>query len=334
MRTGCCRTAVTSRALQQSRAGAEAQTRAAGAGNPRLMKEAGLRLVLGREGPCSPSEGVKLIEAAARLNNADAWHCLALLAVIGLGTERSLVKALAALRRAAELGHGHAARQIRLLAGAGLNDATDLESWLAPPPMRILRHEPRFSVSEGFLSPLICAHLRGHAAPRLERAKVYDVQQHRLKEDPMRTNTGSAFSLIDTDVVMQLVRQRIAAAAGVGADALEPPEVLHYSPGEQYRLHVDFFHVSVPHFAELVRQRGQRVMTCLIYLNADYEGGETDFPKLDFRFRGATGDALIFSNVGADGCGDMNTAHAGLAPTRGAKWLFSQWIRNKAQLAA
>jgi prolyl 4-hydroxylase len=108
-------------------------------------------------------------------------------------------------------------------------------------------------------------------------------------------------------------------------------EVLHYAGGETYRPHVDFFHPSLPHYAEEMRVRGQRVRTCLVYLNAGYEGGETDFPRLGMRFRGEVGEALVFDNVGADGSGDMSTLHTGLPPASGEKWLLSQWLRERRQ---
>jgi prolyl 4-hydroxylase len=152
-----------------------------------------------------------------------------------------------------------------------------------------------------------------------------------LKVDAMRSNTGAAYSLIDTDLVMQLIRARIAHAAGVPYTALEPTEVLHYSVNEQYRPHVDFFHPSRPNYPEEMRLRGQRIKTCLVYLNKDYDGGATDFPKLDIRFRGDAGEALVFDNVDAAGECDMSTLHAGQPVTHGEKWLLSQWIRNKAQ---
>ena len=113
--------------------------------------------------------------------------------------------------------------------------------------------------------------------------------------------------------------------------ALEPAEVLHYSIGEAYRPHVDFFHPQLPNFAEQMRLKGQRIKTCLVYLNDDFDGGETDFPKLGIKYRGRAGDALIFENVKPNGTGDLSTLHAGLPPTRGDKWLFSQWIRSKPQ---
>ncbi len=150
----------------------------------------------------------------------------------------------------------------------------------------------------------------------------------------MRTNLNAAFSISDTDLVVQLIRARAALAAGVPLDHLEPPEVLNYSQGEQYRLHVDFFHPSLPHFADIIRERGQRTRTLLIYLNGDYSGGETEFPKLGIKFRGLQGEALLFENVNAAGEGDMRTLHAGTPVTAGNKWLFSQWMRNKRQPVA
>jgi hypothetical protein len=83
-----------------------------------------------------------------------------------------------------------------------------------------------------------------------------------------------------------------------------------------------------------MRVKGQRIKTCLVYLNDDFEGGETEFPKLALKYRGRTGDALIFENVKPNGSGDLSTLHAGLPPTRGEKWLFSQWMRSKPQPVA
>jgi hypothetical protein len=70
-------------------------------------------------------------------------------------------------------------------------------------------------------------------------------------------------------------------------------------------------------------------VTFLIYLNSEFEGGETDFPVLALAYKGATGDALYFGNVDSAGVPDPRTLHAGLPPTRGEKWLFSQWVRDR-----
>ena len=69
--------------------------------------------------------------------------------------------------------------------------------------------------------------------------------------------------------------------------------------------------------------------TFLIYLNDDYEGGETDFPMLSWRYRGRKGDALVFWNVSPQGHVERKLLHAGLPPTSGEKWLLSQWVRDR-----
>jgi prolyl 4-hydroxylase len=88
---------------------------------------------------------------------------------------------------------------------------------------------------------------------------------------------------------------------------------------------------SVAAFQNQLAIMGQRVATCLTYLNDDYDGGETDFPRIGWRFRGKTGDALLFANVTSGKQPDPLTLHAGLPVTRGRKYLLSQWIRDRVQ---
>lgn len=301
------------------------------AGNPRAIGALGARVMVGRDAPLSPADGLELLNEAARQNDAEAWTCLAVTAAAGIGRAQNWGEAFAALEQAAGLGYAAATRQRQLLGALGVSDAAGAERWISQFDTRLLREAPRFAAHAGFLPLALCKHVTEHARPRLARAQVFDAVSGTLKTDPMRTNTNAAYSVIDSDVVMQLARARVARAAGVPFDALEPMEVLHYTGGEMYKPHIDYFHPSRAGYTDEMRIRGQRVKTCLIYLNAGYGGGETEFPKLGIKFRGEPGEALVFDNVGADGAGDMNTLHTGLPVTRGEKWLLSQWIRDKRQ---
>lgn len=304
------------------------------AGNAGAMTDLGARLVVGREAPFSPVDGAALVAEAARQGDAHAWAYVAILAAAGVGRAQSWGDAFDALRRAAGLGHAAAAGQLELMGELGIAGAAEVEPWIAAPSGAAVCEAPRMTGYADFLSPALCAHFCRLAAPRLKRAQIYDYRQGVLKEDAMRTNTGTPFSLIETDLLTQLVRARIARAAGVAVAALEPFEVLHYSVGERYTYHIDFFHPDLPNYRDLVGVKGQRIKTCLVYLNDDYEGGETDFPKAGVKFRGRMGEALVFDNVRPDGSGDVTTLHAGLAPSKGEKWLLSQWIRDRAQQVA
>ena len=72
-----------------------------------------------------------------------------------------------------------------------------------------------------------------------------------------------------------------------------------------------------------------RQLTALIWLNGDFEGGETHFPDIDITVRGGIGDMLVFRNITGDGEPDSRMLHAGLPATNGVKWLASRWIRTE-----
>ena len=312
----------------------QAMVRARYQGDPAAMTALGARVVVGNDAPQSPIDGAALIAEAAAQGDRSAWGYVSVLAASGVGRSQSWSDAYAALERAAALGDSSASSQLALLRDANVVSPAEAQRWIGGAVRETLRDSPRFFTCPGFLPPALCEHLIARARPKLVQAKVFDAKSGSLKVDAMRSNTGAVFSLIETDFVTQLVRARIAAAAGVEPAALEPPEVLHYSIGESYRPHVDFFHPQLPSFAEQMRSKGQRIKTCLVYLNDDFDGGETEFPKLAIKYRGRTGDALFFENVKPNGTGDLSTLHAGLPPTRGEKWLFSQWIRSKPQPVA
>jgi predicted 2-oxoglutarate/Fe(II)-dependent dioxygenase YbiX len=304
------------------------------AGNPQALTELGARLLVGRDAPQSAVDGAALIAEAARQGDREAWRYAALLAAAGVGRPQSWPDAFEALGRAAALDDGDAARQIARLCAMGVPNAAHVPAWLAAPSGRTVSESPRLVAYPEFLDADTCAGFIERGTPKLVPARVNDARGGGLKLDPMRTNTAAVFSLVDTDVVMQLVRARIAAVAHVAADALEPPEILHYNVGETYRPHVDFFHPKLPQFADEMRTKGQRIRTCLVYLNDDFDGGETEFARIGIKFRGRRGEALVFHNVTSNGAGDMKTLHTGLPPTRGEKWLLSQWIRSKPQRVA
>jgi prolyl 4-hydroxylase len=67
-----------------------------------------------------------------------------------------------------------------------------------------------------------------------------------------------------------------------------------------------------------------------VYLNGDYDGGATQFPLINVRHKGSRGDGLFFCNVTPDGKPDGRAVHAGTPPTRGEKWVLSQFIRSRA----
>jgi len=286
---------------------------------------------------------VGLIDTAAGAGHPDAIERRALLECIGADRPRNWDVALDSLALAAERGSQSAARQLVLFADDRCEPAavqasppggwTEMRSRISiaqrlrAPPVAgsVLSASPIVHAVPRFASAAECQWLIASAAPRLDRAGVYN---NPTGVDPGRTNQFAPFNFACSDLVVEMIRQRIANQIGAPLDCLEMAQVLHYGVGQEFVLHCDF--LDPQSLRAEIERNGQRVATVLIYLNESFEGGETSFPRLGINHRGKTGDLLVFGNVDGAGGPDPRSQHAGLPPTSGEKWVFSQWVRNKA----
>lgn len=276
-----------------------------------------------------PVDPVALARAADAGDGAAA-HRLAVLTAMGLGTPHDWGRALALLQQAAGLGFPSAQAQVALLAAGSADERIDLAAWLNAPAPRMLCEGPAILTIEGFLSHAACDWLRMRAETMTAPALVYDPETGEGRREAVRTNNAARFELDGMDVVLALVRERIARTAGLPVPGLEWTQVLHYAVGQTFDWHFDWLDPGNPAYAADLAGRGQRIATCLVFLNDDFEGGETAFEAGGLRRRGRKGDALLWANTLPDGAVDPRTRHAGLPPTAGEKWVLSQWLRGRA----
>ncbi len=300
--------------------------RAAKQGSVPALRQLAINLLTCR--PVIAHDGVNMIRSAAHKGDAEAAYVCAMLAAQDHRLENRWSMARECLERAAERNWEPAQEQLAFLGRIGARENPELVA--APAHMREVLQSPRIALAEGFVSDDICDWLVARARGRVVRALVYDKTIGGGRVEGARSNSTIAFDLVQSDIVLMLVRARIAATAGLPAEGLETTSILHYAPGQMFEPHVDFLDPAIPAYAADLRANGQRVATFLLYLNDGYEGGETGFPKVGWRYRGRKGDALLFWNVTAAGIPDENTLHAGLPPSSGEKWLLSQWVRQTA----
>lgn len=284
-------------------------------------------------------EGMALLKSAAERGSGEALSLMATFVAGGVIQEPDWNTALQYLAAAAEAGWTSARAELRLLAAdeselnwRALAKRAQVRRWLSSPRPRIVVESPRIGVIEQFLWPEACAWFISLGADKLKPAAIYDIDAFGSRLSTERTNSDYPFDLFNARVSTCLLQARIEAALGAQVENFEAMALMHYAPGEEFIPHHDYLDPDKPGLAEDIRQRGQRVLTFLVYLSDEYEGGETEFPMLDFSFRGKRGDALVFANVGAAGAPDPKTLHAGRPPISGEKWILSQWIRNRPQL--
>ena len=294
--------------------------------------------------PADIARAVDVLVGASRAGDAEADRYLAALAAAGVGMPQDWERALDRLLDAAVGGSTSARGQLLALAGQTvepgawaepwqvLRRAVRLEDWMAPAEKRVLNTSPNSWPFRGSCPCRCAAGSRASRRAAWRRLWSTAAAARRRKSPPGRRNSAFELPFIDCDVVVHLTRARIAATIGAPTSVLESSQILNYQVGEQFSPHHDFLDPSDPAHAADILARGQRIVTFLVYLNDAFDGGDTAFPRLDLRHRGGAGDALYFGNLDPAGGVDRRTLHAGLAPTRGEKWVFSQWIRNMARV--
>lgn len=189
---------------------------------------------------------------------------------------------------------------------------------------------PRIVAWPGLLSPDECIYMALKGLPLLRPARITGVDG-KPAVDPIRSNEAAKFGLLEADVVVQSLDLRVAAVLGHPAENGEGFALLRYQTGQQYLPHCDWIDPERTATRADLDRWGQRVATCVVYLNDGFEGGATGFPELGLELRGGVGDALAWDNVRPDGQVDALTLHAGRPPTQGMKYLLSKWMRDRSQ---
>ena len=170
---------------------------------------------------------------------------------------------------------------------------------------------------------VICA-----SAVLLTPSMVVNSETSTASHAQFRTSDGAMFGLLDLDLALIAIYGRLAHFAGVPHENCELMGVLRYAPGQEYKPHHDYLPEDAADYSE-VKRSGQRTRTLLIALNDDYKGGETAFPKLDIKLRGAPGDSFVFHNTDAEEKPYSETLHAGAPVVSGEKWLLTLWCRAR-----
>ncbi|MEA3058261.1 MAG: prolyl 4-hydroxylase, partial [Sphingomonadales bacterium] len=177
---------------------------------------------------------------------------------------------------------------------------------------------PEVRLFPALFSPAECAYLIAAAEPEFKPSTVTPKLGSPEYFDAARNSEGSTLHWLIADPAVHALNSRIAAVSRTPTECGEPLHILRYAVGQEFR----------PHMDSSAGIANQRIKTALVYLNDDYEVGETRFPKSELVVKARTGDALIFRNASDERVPDDMSLHAGLPVTAGVKLLASRWIRK------
>ena len=175
---------------------------------------------------------------------------------------------------------------------------------------------------KNILSADECSELISISKSKLSEASILGVQLKNYR-------TAQSMWIYENTDLTKKIKNIIYEKTGLPIENQENVHIVKYSIGGEYKEHHDFFHPNTDYFQSQIEKGGQRVYSCLFYLNDDFEGGETHFPKVYCTVKAELGKLLVWENLYDDMSINPNSLHAGLPVTEGEKWICVIWVRER-----
>ena len=130
-----------------------------------------------------------------------------------------------------------------------------------------------------------------------------------------RTSSSAMMETHQTVPIVSDLKEKIAIHLGCEINKIESLQCVRYYKSEGYK----------PHFDAFVKKRK---LTCLLYLNEGFLGGETYFPEIDFGVSPKLGRLLIFKNLHENNSVISQSYHQGSPLRDGEKYACNIWIES------
>lgn len=183
----------------------------------------------------------------------------------------------------------------------------------------IVSDAPKIVLHHNALTPMECAYMRELATPYLTTSRVAGAAEG-IHNPTVRDSRTASLPEARLGPFGSSLVSSIRRIAGFAPASPFPINVNRYPVGGFFKAHHDSLDESQRqhHDIPLVR-------TAILFLNDDYNGGETAFPKARLAVKGRTGDLLVFTNLSDDLSIDPLAEHAGMVVRDGEKWVAVQW---------
>ncbi|MGB0902449.1 prolyl hydroxylase family protein [Halocynthiibacter sp.] len=132
----------------------------------------------------------------------------------------------------------------------------------------------------------------------------------------------------ESQTLFRPIRKRVTELFQYPIDACEPTALLRYEQGQEYKVHLDSgTNPDCENYG--------RIFTAVLYLNDDFSGGETVFPRIDVTVRPKAGSLVLWANKRPnDSAAHPLSLHAGHPVKSGTKYIASFWIHRPDEMQA
>lgn len=166
----------------------------------------------------------------------------------------------------------------------------------------------------------------------LHESKVYN---HTVADDGQEVDIVSRKSettwLKDTEHPTVLKLARITSEISrIPIENQEALQVAHYHVNGMFNEHYDACHYTdLSQCEKMNNGAGQRRCTLLVYLNDDFEGGETEFRDIKAKIKPEVGKAVFFWDTYPDEKIIDKSKHIAHRIRQGEKWICTKWAHVK-----
>ncbi|ARF11490.1 prolyl 4-hydroxylase alpha subunit [Klosneuvirus KNV1] len=177
-------------------------------------------------------------------------------------------------------------------------------------------------VLENVLTPEQCREIINHATAKLFESEVVGGKDKNVR------NSMQCW-IPKSDPVVKHIFDKMSQRFNIPFENAEELQVVRYLPDQYYNEHHDACCDDNAECKEFIKRGGQRKLTVLIYLNDNFEEGNTYFKNLDLKMKAKPGDAIAFFPLAKNSnyCHPL-ALHAGMPVKSGEKWVCNVWFRE------
>jgi prolyl 4-hydroxylase len=162
----------------------------------------------------------------------------------------------------------------------------------------------------------------------MEQSEVSSYDKNETKIDTTSRISSQAWLPDSYDEVIERFAEFTAGLTGLPIDNQEEVQIAAYEVGGKFLEHFDACRED-PGYEYCLSANGtagERVATLLVYLNDDFEGGQTIFPELDLKITPEKGKGILFYNIDENQKPLPKSLHMGAEVLKGEKWIATKWV--------
>lgn len=194
----------------------------------------------------------------------------------------------------------------------------------------LLIHKPKYTVKEieGLLTSEECDMLITYAKESgLSDSLTVSNNLHAESKYDKTSRSSKTVWVADSDNDIALKIAKLSEKlSGFPMMNQESLQIAHYKEGDKFNAHYDACNTGTQEYRNNInRHAGHRRVTLLIYLNDDFEGGETVFNNIGLIIKPKKGKGILFWNTTKTEDILLDSMHSGNILTKGEKWICTKW---------